>query len=95
MFMSIKMYHYYLPLQQLLTHIYGDSTVGVGGNEPNHLSTLHHTPERQKRMHTHINFKFIVSYRSHNEIPSSLQLKNLQAMTMKNVSLILLRQLYG
>ena len=37
--------------------------------EPNHLSTLHHTPERQKRIHTHINFKFIVSYISHNENP--------------------------
>ena len=60
---------YYLSLQQLLTHIYSDTTVDIGCIEPNHLSTLHHTPERQERIHTHINFKFIVSYISHNENP--------------------------
>ena len=41
------MYHYYLPLQQLFTHIYSNTTVDIGRIEPNHLSTLHHTPERQ------------------------------------------------
>ena len=63
------MYHYYLPLQQLFTHIYSNTTVDIGCTEPNHLSTLHHTPERQERIHTHINFKFIVSYISHNKNP--------------------------
>ena len=63
------MYHYYLPLQQLLTHIYSDTIVDIGFIEPNHLSTLHHIPERQERIHTHINFKFIASCISHNENP--------------------------
>ena len=63
------MYHYYQPLQQLLTHIYSDTAVNIGCIEPNHLSTLHHTPERQERIHTHITFKFTVSYISHIENP--------------------------
>ena len=63
------MYHYYQPPQQLLTHIYSDTSVDIGCIELNQISTLHHTTERQERIHTHINLKFTVSYISYNENP--------------------------
>ena len=82
------MYHYYLPLQQLLTHIYSDTIVDIGFIEPKHLSTLHHIPERQERIHTHINFKFIVSCISHNKNPKFIATEESPSKTIKNVLLL-------
>ena len=82
------MCHYYLSLQQLLTHICSDTTVDIGCIEPNHLSTLHHTPERKERIHNHIILSLLCLTSRIMKILSLLQLKNLQVMTIKNVLLL-------
>ena len=57
------------------------------------LSTTHLKDKRESTLILILSLFFLTSHIM--KILSSLQLKNLQAITIKNVLLILLRQLYG